>query len=591
MPRRRRRSAALLAGAAAVALALAGCSDGGATRLVEGSEVELAWYHELTSTNPASVAGATPGNRDVAAMTRGAFFTMDQNGELREDPSFGVATIVRDDPFTVRYDLADVSWSDGVPVDASDLVLAWAAASNARSTPDLDPDALRGPDGRLDLADDEAWFDVAEPGGMRHAAELPVRDDWARSIDVAFAQPVPDWRTALDVQVPAHVVGQRAFGVSDPMAAKQRVLDAIDRGDRLAIAAIAREWSTGFAVRPADLERSSLLSNAPYRFDRIVDGRIELVANSDYDGDQTAQVERVVLRGVPDSARALQALVGDTVDVATVRPTDDDRTAIRDLERAGATLSTAGDGMRWMLSLRADRAPLQPVEARQSLLRAIDRSGVLETVFGERASEARGVNAALFLPGTRLHEYATEDSGFTTTLGTPNVDESIALRDAMAIPAGTGVCLLYDRADAFAAAALPAIQASAAESGWAVQDCGTDDLAAGLESDAWNAVLRLEPVPLTVEQMDARWRGGGVSGVASDRVDALLTEALSTGAPDAVEGSLLELETALVQEAIVLPIAERPQLTVSLATVQGVRPRPGPAPLTWAIWEWGYEEQ
>ncbi|UOW00974.1 ABC transporter substrate-binding protein [Agrococcus sp. SCSIO52902] len=584
------RTASAVAGAAVVAMALSACGPQVEARVVPGSSVDVAWEGELTAASAASVPAATAGNRDVAALTRAAFATVGADGELREDPSFGTATVVSEAPFTVRYDLADgVRWSDGVPIDAADLALAWAASSNALSTPDLDLASLRGEDGRLDLPEDAVWFDVADPGGLVHAVEAPVRDDWGRAIDVAFAQPVPDWREALEVAVPAHVLGQQVLGIADPMEAKQRVLDAIDRADPLALAPIAEAWSAGLPISAADPASGALVASGPYRLEQLRDGRVELVANDRYVGAQLPQIERLVLHDVADDAAALQGLVSGALDVAAVQPADGDRTTIRDLERDDATLIAGASGLRWELALRADRAPLRSAEARRSLLQSIDRQALVEAALGERAEEADRVDALLFRPGTRVYEYALEDAGLPQAFGGAEPEAAAAERDRLGIPAGTEVCVRYDRSDAFAAAALPAMAAQAAEAGWQVRDCGVDDLAAGLAGDDWHAVLRVVAAPADAEAVADRWRGGGITGAESPAREALLDEALSTADPDALEQTLLEVETSLVADALALPIAEPIRLTVSAAGLQGVAPRPAPASLTWNAWEWSLE--
>ncbi|MGC5077722.1 ABC transporter substrate-binding protein [Agrococcus sp. DT81.2] len=604
-PTRRGRALLVTAGAAVAATLLSACGPQVEPRVEPGSSVDVAWSGELTSANAASVEGRTPGNLDVAAMTRAAFATVDADGEVREDPSFGTATVVADDPFTVRYDLADgIRWSDGVPIDAADLMLAWAASSNALSTPDLDVEALRGPDGRIDLPEATVWFDVAEPGGLAHAAEAPTRDDWARAIDVRFAQPVPDWRIALDVAVPAHVLGERVFGVTDPMEAKQRVLDAIDRADPLALSPLAAAWSGALGVDPAALadgagDDAALLSSGPYRLDAVRDGRVELVANGQYVGAQLPQVERIALVSTADDAAALAGVTAGELDVATVRPTGADREAIRDLDRDDATLSTAGDGSRWELVLRADRAPLQPADARRSFLHTIDRRAVAEAALGEAAADPSSVDttivdpaivdSVLFRSGTRVYGYALEDAGFPQAFGGADEERAAAERDAVGIQPGAELCVRYDRADAFASAALPVIAAQAATAGWAVRDCGVDDLGAGLAQDDWHAVLRLAPAPADAAEVVERWRGGGLSAIANPARETLLDEALVTAEQDALEQTLIEIEASLVADAVALPIAEPGRLTISAAGIQGVSPRAGHASLTWNAWEWGVE--
>nr|WP_241429089.1 ABC transporter substrate-binding protein [Agrococcus sp. ARC_14] len=522
-------------------------------------------------------------------MTRGQFAIVDAEGEVLEDPSFGTASIASESPFTVRYDLADgVRWSDGVPVDAADLMLAWAATSNALSTPELDLASLRGLDGTLDLPDEAVWFDVADAGGLAHSTAA-VRDDWARSIDVALSQPIPDWQQALPVAVPAHVLGQRALGIADPMEAKQAVLDIIDRADPLALHDLAEGWTSEFSVDPLAPQSDLLVSSGPYRIDAILDGRIELAANTSYVGARGAAIERFALQPVADDAAALAGLTAGELDVAAITPSDEDRAQIRDLERDDAAIALAGDGTRWELVLRTDRAPLQSVEARASFFHALDRGRATEEVLGERAQETTATDSILFRSGTRVYEYALEDAGFGAAFGGADPEASATERESMGIDAGTEVCVRYDNDQPFAAGYVEAMRAQAAEAGWAVRDCGVDDLATGLADDEWNAVLRLTRTPTTVEQIDQRWRGGGITAAESADRDGLLDEALATADQDALESTLLELETSLVSDALVLPIMEPSRMTIAAGEVQGVLPRPGPASLTWNAWEWGIE--
>lgn len=588
--RSRARVLAASAGATLVALLVTACGPQPEPRAVEGTSVDVAWSGELTSTNAASTPGATAANLDVAAMTRGQFTTVDDTGELLEDPSFGTATVVNDAPFRVRYDIADgVRWSDGVPVDAADLMLAWAASSNALSSEELDLAALRGADGRLDLPDDAVWFDVADPGGMTHATAAS-RDDWARAIDVEFDQEVPDWQSALDVAVPAHVLGQRVLGVSDAMQAKQAVLDVLDRADPLALRELAIAWVDEFAVDPLAPDADVLLSSGPYRVESLQDGRVGLTANRDYVGDRGASVERITLRPVSSDRAALGALAAGELDVATAQPVEEDRTVVRDLERDGATLINRPYGSRWELVLRTDRAPLQTVEARTSFLRAVDHRSASELYLAATQQEGVATDSILFRSETRVYGYALEDSGFEAAYGQRDTEAAAAQREEAGIDAGTAVCVRYDTAQPFAAAMVEAMQAQVAEAGWAVRDCGVDDLAEGLQGDDWHATLRLVTVPQTVEQIDERWRGGGITAAESADRDALLDEALTTADRDAVESSLLELETLLVADALVLPLVEPTRLTISAEGVSGVSPHVGDAPLTWNAWSWGVEE-
>ena len=125
------------AGAAAVlavsALGLAACSS--TSLVVGGSTVRVASAQPVTSLNDQTAYGNTTANRSIVAATNAGFNYYDDTSLLVRDESFGHYEIVSRDPFAVRYTLANgVTWSDGVLVDAADLLLAWAANSGKLNT-------------------------------------------------------------------------------------------------------------------------------------------------------------------------------------------------------------------------------------------------------------------------------------------------------------------------------------------------------------------------------------------------------------------------------------------------------------------------
>jgi peptide/nickel transport system substrate-binding protein len=222
-----------------LAVSLTACAPALPDTVVPGTGIALGWTGEFTSANAA--ASPTPGNVAVAETIRSGFGDV-VDGEFVADASFGAVTIVGEDPFIVRYDLAEPAWSDGIPLDAADLLLGWAAASGS-----FEP-----------LAE-------ADAGDAESVSELPVPavDEFARAIDVTFAQPVIGWQRAVTVPVPAHVVGRRAFGIDDAMEAKQAVIRAIQTDDRLR----AEMRSTPICCSPA--ARSSSTRCAMRRTDRL----------------------------------------------------------------------------------------------------------------------------------------------------------------------------------------------------------------------------------------------------------------------------------------------------------------------------------
>ena len=131
-----RRVGSLLALLVVFTVLLSGCS---APVLVEGTSVTVAVSQSFFSYNPKTSYGNSAANSGIVSATNSQFNYYDNTPKLVTDGSFGSYQVVSRNPFTVKYTIRDgVSWSDGTPVDAADLLLAWAANSGALNTKGFD---------------------------------------------------------------------------------------------------------------------------------------------------------------------------------------------------------------------------------------------------------------------------------------------------------------------------------------------------------------------------------------------------------------------------------------------------------------------
>ncbi|MFB7251423.1 ABC transporter substrate-binding protein [Microbacterium sp. NPDC056234] len=549
-----------------LAAGLAACAPALPETVVPGSEITVGWTGELTSTN--AVASPTASNVDIAEMIRAGFGDV-IDGAFVPDEGFGTASIVSDDPFTVRYDLAEPSWSDGIPLDAADLMLGWAGASGYFPKQEEDAEA---------------------PVEPQLVEEAPVVDEFARTIEVTFAQPEVDWQQAVPVPVPAHVIGQKAFGVDDAMEAKQAVIRAIREADTAALQKIAEVWHTGFELAdPADLPAEMLVSSGPFMLDEIVAEEagqsVTLVPNTAYRGLMTPQISRVHL--VPPGDDPVGA-IGQVLDVAQVAPTSSNRAPIHDLERKDFAVTTTHDGTLWSLLLKPSGVFAQS-QARIAFIHAVPVRPMVDRGAGEWASAYTASTSMVAPPGSRAYDIVNEDSGFAQLLGTPGDDPALQ-RQISGVPEGAPVCVLYDRRSEFAIGAFAALRDSAAESGWNAVDCGSDDFEAALAQGRWDAVITRVPIPQTPEQIAVQWGSGGsasVTGHADADRDALITELAQTTDVYEAREVLALIEASIVRAAVALPIAANPRVTIVDKDVTGVTPRNGvAAPLTYGAVQW-----
>lgn len=589
----RRRGSALVAGVATLAL-LVGCAPGMPETVLSGTSVSIGWHEQLTSMNASSAAGATVGNLDVAALTRGSFMQQTSTG-LAQNPSFGTVRVLDQDPFEVRYDLADVQWSDSVPIDSTDLLVAWAAGSNALAPGDLDPATLVDDDGDVHVPADVPWFDSVTTG-LAQSTELPTVDEQSRSITITYDTSVVDWRTALQVSVPAHVLGQIAFGIDDPMVAKRAVADALLHGSAAELAELAAAWNSGFTIEGGS-DPSLLVSSGPYVIESTSESGVDLTVNTRYEAELTTAYEDLSLVRIQDGEDLAEVQQG--VDVVQVSPGEASYDDVLDLELAGYGRQASNDGTLWSLTLRVDRGVFESEAARWSFLHAAPPGEMVSRAGGDWGYES--TSFLLIPPGAPAQELATEESGFDQAYADA---EPLEERIAAGVPAGTDVCVLYDTDSAFATGAFEALEEGVAESGWDVQDCGASDLEAAQAESDWDAIIANVPVPTTPQAIAAQWGTGGaesLSGNFDPERDALIAAYASSGTyvpaddtrtdPDAASmDALVAIESSIIEDAVSLPLAMQPVVTIAQPGVEGIGPIDGPAAqLTSDIVNWAPE--
>lgn len=552
----------------ALALGLAACAPALPDTVVPGTEVTVAWSGELTSLNAA--AAPTAANRDVAELIRADFGDL-VDGEFVPDEGFGTVKIVSKKPFTVRYDLAEPVWSDGIPLDAADLLLGWAWQAGL-------------------LADDESG---TASGESALDAKPPKVDEFARAIDVTFTRPDIGWQRAVSAPAPAHVVAQRALGLDDPMEAKQAVITAIRSGDDETLSKLGAEWRDGASIEPGKAPASEMLvSSGPYLVKKIDESStgISFAPNPDYRGIVGAKVEKITL--VPRGDDVLER-IGDTVDVAQVSPNSGNREPIRMLQRKDFAVQSTHDGTMWSLQLQPYGVFSRP-QARIAFLRAVPASTLAQRGGGEWASDFAGTTSMITAPGSRAYDIVAEDSGFTQKLGEPADDAALERQNA-GLPDRVGVCVLYDRRSEFARGAFAALREVTAEAGWGVRDCGSDDYAKAVEGGGWDAVIARTPIPETPAQIADQWGSSASASLVpapDGNRDTLIEKLSQTTDVYEVREVLAQIEATIVQSAVALPIAVNPRLTIVDPRVEGVSPRSGGvASLTSGVSQWAVKKK
>lgn len=594
----------------------------------------------FASLNAATTAGRAPGSVLVRGLVQSGFTTLADDGTVEHDASFGTVEKLSDAPLTVRYTIAPTAtWSDGVPVTPADLLLEWAARSGQLDEVVPELDAAGAPTGDLD---DVVAFG-ATSAALAHASAVPTVD--GATVTVVYDAPVADWPVALDVNLPAHVVGRLALdpaaaaaptpaattpsspvaspapdgstaassgatpapdtasSPSSPSAAEAErwaaaVVTAVQQQDRAALVPLARVWRS--AGRAGDVAADPVLSTTtgPYVLTRVGTDGVEAVRNAAYEGDRPAAFDRVRVRTDLDPLAQVAAVASDELDVAAPVSTADVLGAAREDDRLA--VRTGGDAVLQLVVQEGAGGVFDPVShaaapdpaataagLRRAFLATVPRADAVTDAVAPLWSDAEASDVVAAQVGSRAPAATTVPAGDVADgagEGTPTVR------------------VLTNPADPLRAAVLDGVVDAGTRAGFAVEPVEAADPAGTLRTrpEDWDvAIVPVAQEDLPVAALAARWRSGGatnVTGHADAGLDALLDALVAQTDPAAVPSQVTAVSDALVAAGAVLPIVRTPALTVTAARSADADAglpvldpvpalTPGAADLTW-WWDW-----
>jgi peptide/nickel transport system substrate-binding protein len=585
---------------ATLALSLGGCTAA-PVEPVAGSSISVGTALPFFSLNDATAFGSTAGNSEIVAATSASFSYYDSTPKLVTDESFGTVTKLSDDPLVVRYTVADgVRWSDGTAVDASDLLLNWAATSGALND-DFDRTALLDqktgeftghlPTGTVFF---DSGSDPEHPRGIGLVSTVPDVSEDLKSITMQYDAPYVDWQSAFpSAGRPAHVVGAHALGITDAQQAKDAVIEAITDDDAGRLSAISDTWNTAFTFdgMPSKADADLLVSNGPYVItDMVADQFVTLTANPEYSGSRRPTIEKVVIRTISDPLAAVQALSTGAVQVITPSPTAE---VVDVLQKVDTTIISGSSGAYEHLDLQFAESKNGTFEnplVREAFLKTVPRQAIVDEVVAGVQEEARTRDSFLFLPATDGYAETVKSNGSDAYAEVDIEGAKALLAEAGAV--APEVCILYAPDDPRRMREFQLISDSATLAGFTVTDCS---------DPAWRKLLGS---PGRYDAALFSWRQAGV-GVASAaafygtngidnlnyysnaKVDSILTHLSSSFDADAQLDLQLKLDAALWTDGYGLPLYQQPLLVAyDQASVEGVAPSPIGPTVLWNLWQW-----
>ncbi|MBN9200554.1 MAG: hypothetical protein ABS61_12540 [Microbacterium sp. SCN 70-18] len=590
--------------AAVGALVISGCTpaeDGGDdSGLVEGSSITAAWNQAFYSMNGNTSFGNATANNNINYLVLDGFNYYNNVPELVENTSFGTYELVNEDPLTVTYTVNENAvWSDGEPIDAADLMLNWAALSRALDTPDFDPGEFTDPEtGEFTDAfpEDVVYFDsgATPESGMGLVSETPEVGEDGRSITMTFDQPFVDWDLVFTAPLPAHIVAKKALGIEDNAEAKQAVLDAIEGNDAAALAPMASFWNSGFnfTSMPDDLEL--VTASGPYMIsDFQADQFITLTANPEYAGDNTANIEEITIRFIPDPLAAVQALENGEVDIIQPQATADITTALEGID--GITVTTGLGGTYEHIDLQFDngRNPenifSNPL-VREAFMKTIPRQEIVDTLIKPIiGDDAILRDSQLFVPGAAGYDEAAANNT-SADFAAVDIEGAAALLAESGVT-NTEVCVLYASNNPRRVNQFALIQQSANEAGFNVTDCGSEDWGGLLGTPgAYDASLfGWQSTSLGVTNSLPTFVTGGINNLnfySNPEVDSIISELNTTFDADAQIELQVEMDRLLWEDFYGVTIYQFPEVTAFSDRVTNIDPSILAPTIFWNAWDW-----
>lgn len=587
------RFAAATATIAASALVLSACAAP-QSEVVEGSSITVAWNQPFYSYNSNTSFGNATANANIVYMTNAGFNYYNNEPALVRDESFGTYEIVSEDPLTVQYTINDsTQWSDGVPVDAADMLLAWAANSGVLNTPDFDPGEFTDPEtGEFtdEYPTDVVFFDGAIGAGLQLVSQTPEFD--GKTLTLVYDEFFVDWELVFGVGLPAHIVAEKALGIEDANEAKQALIDAIVNNDQEALAAISSFWNSGFNFTEMPEDTDLVVGSGPYIItDFVADQYITMTANENYRGDNLPAIEEVTVRFIPDPLAAVQALANGEVDIISPQATADVADALAALD--GVTVLGGEEAVYEHFDLTFENSKNGTFDnplLREAFLKTIPRQQIVDTLIKPLNPEAEVRNSQLFLPGAPGYEETVANNGMAEKFGEVDIEGAKALI-AEAGVTDPAVCILYAANNPRRVNEFALIQASATEAGFVVEDCGSPEWGGLLGTPgAYDAVFfGWQSTSLGVTNSSSTFRTGGINNLnyySNAEVDALLDELDVTLDPERQIEIQLEIDKLLMDDFYGVTIFQFPAVTAFSDRVTNVEPGPLSPTIFWNVWDW-----
>ena len=580
--------------AAVAALALSACATSGGGNSPEGTgdstaagaggSISVAEVNAFSSFNSDTAVGNVDINSKISYLTHADFNYIDNELNVVKNEEFGTYEKVSEDPLTIKYTVNEgVAWSDGNPVDAGDLLLAWAVYSGHFD------DATYNDEGEVDKG--TAYFSYAGDTSGLGLTDKPEISDDGRSITLKYSKPFADWEISYGVlDSPAHVVAEKA-GLADEQALVDLITESPKGNpDKPAeneeLKAVADFWNTGFDSKTLPSDASLYLSTGPFIVDSITpDQSMTLVRNEAYEFGPMPNVEEITIRYIGAAPDQVQALKNGEVDIIAPQASADTVELLEGLE--GVTVNRGEQLSYDHIDLNFSGV-FEEANVREAFMKAVPRKAIVDRLMAPLDPEAKPLDSQFFVPAQAAYEDSAANNG------SENYQEA-DIEGAKELLAGATpeVRIMYNKDNPNRVDAFTLIEESASKAGFKIVDggLGGSDWGAALGGGTYDATIFgwISPgVGVSgVPQIFRTKADSNYNGFSSKEADALMDELIVTTEPEKQDELIKQIDKIVWDSFYGLPLFQPVGIDAyNSDRIEGVKYMPNQTGVWWNFWEW-----
>jgi peptide/nickel transport system substrate-binding protein len=495
-------------------------------------------------------------------------YIFNNKAELVQDKNvLDSAEITSKSPQVVTWHLNKKAvWSDGVPIDCSDFVLAWVSENGKLTAKDA-------------KGVDQPLFSAASTTGYEQISKIDCTDPTTPV--TTFDTPFADWQGLFGLLLPAHAVAKVA-GVAD-------IAKAYDAKDMPGLTKVAEVWNNGYKTDKGP-NKDLFLSGGPYSVSASdYEKSVTLTRNDKYWG-RPGQADSIVFNIIKEDTTSVQALQNGDVQLVQPQPDPD---LLKTLQGAKGVKSEVDGGYTFEhLDLNLATPIFKDIAVRQAVQLCFPREDIVTKLIKPVAPDAVILNNRLFIPAQSAYE--DNSNGFKTDIAKAKSTLEAAgyALGSDGIYAKGGVKLefkLLHKKNARRSNEEQLMAASCKQAGINVIDDGDDKWSSRAGKSQYDAaIFAWTGSPLLSSQKALYVTGGGQNwnGYSNKDLDALF-ETISTSLdPAAVVDAAKKVDKILWTDAVTIPIFQFPDLLAYSDKLSNVLYNPTTSGWTWNVQDW-----